>query len=229
MHSPARVRDCDAFLRSSRPAVRGCCRAVCLSQQPRDDPHATLGVPVGADEVTIKRAFRAKVLKWHPDVAGASGSEPTLRLVAAYKALLSRQRAPGIAGSPRGEEGAEADSTELLFVNELRCIGRSCSSACVAKLPTVFGWADDTGAARVTNQRGAAMDYQLRVAVGQCPTECIHLVTPAQLAVLEGLLLQARTADCAPTLDDIGAALAELLARARYENGRWRPRSWPRR
>ena len=73
------------------------------------------------------------------------------------------------------------------------------------------------------------MDYQLRVAVGQCPTECIHLVTPAQLAVLEGLLLQARTADCAPTLDDIGAALAELLARARYENGRWRPRSWPRR
>jgi ferredoxin len=229
MHSQARVRVCDA-VSQSRPgrAVRGRCPAgaVCLSQ-PREDPYATLGVPAGADEGTIKRAFRAKVKQLHPDVTGASGGEPTLRLVAAYKALLSIRRAPGTAGSRLAAADPfsqpETDATEL-FVNELRCVGRACSSACVSKLPTVFGWADDTGAARVINQRGAATDYQLRVAVGQCPTECIQIVTSGQLAVLEGLLLQARS-DGAPPLDDIGVHLGELLARARYENGRWRPRS----
>jgi ferredoxin len=208
-----------------RPGVRGRCGVLCLSQS-RDDPHATLGVPVGADEVAIKKAFRAKVKKLHPDVRGVSGGEPTLRLVAAYKALLFRQRAHGTSTGWATADPftqPEADNTEL-FVNELRCVGRSCYSACVSKLPSVFGWADYTGAARVTNQRGMASEYDLRLAVGQCPTECIHLVTPGQLAVLEGLLLQARTSVDAP-LDGIGMELAELLARARYENGRWRPRS----
>jgi hypothetical protein len=142
----------------------------------------------------------------------------------------------------------EALATDV-FVNELRCVGRRCSSSCVAAAPAVFAWAPDTGAARAIAQDGAA--YALRVAVGQCPTECIHFVTPRQRAVLEAQLLScvlpaccrrgdalpltprrrgarsAREGTAAP--DDVGVALFELLARAAYENGRERgPRRTPK-
>ncbi len=95
----------------------------------------------------------------------------------------------------------------MLFVNELRCLGRGacdthamcaqrshsawpgCSSCCVDKAPRAFAFAEDTGAARVIAQ-GTAGEYELREAVGQCPTECIHHVTPHQLVVLEAQLLR---------------------------------------
>lgn len=35
---------------------------------------------------------------------------------------------------------------------------------------------------------GHADDYQVQVAVGQCPQNCIHYVTPSQRIILEELL-----------------------------------------
>jgi hypothetical protein len=71
----------------------------------------------------------------------------------------------------------------------------------------------------VPNPSGAT-EYQLRVVVGQCPTECISEVTPQQQAVLDGIMERARNGEM--PLDEAGFTLYELLARARYENGRWR-------
>ena len=98
---------------------------------------------------------------------------------------------------------------------------------------------------------GPGDEYALRVAVGQCPPECIHYVTPRQHAILEAELLRCASSaslfqSCcqslaltratwhsarsgAATPDEVGALLYELLARARYENGRERaPRRTPR-
>jgi ferredoxin len=164
------------------------------------------------------------VKKAHPDVKGASGQEETKRLLLAYKQLMSHRTRP----SP-GPEGGDPfrwpeATASLLFVNELRCTGKRCSSSCVAKAPGVFHWASDTGAARVLSQNGAT-EYQLRVAQGQCPADCIHWVTPMQLAALEELL--GRAVSGAQSLDEVGITLLELLTRAEYENGRQRTPSRP--
>ena len=50
--------------------------------------------------------------------------------------------------------------------------------------------------------------------------ECIHYVTPRQLAVLDAELLRARTGEAAA--DDVGMRLYSLLAVADYENPRER-------
>ena len=40
-----------------------------LGKAPANDLYAVLGVPRGADEATIERAFRARARECHPDVA----------------------------------------------------------------------------------------------------------------------------------------------------------------
>ena len=191
-------------------------------------PHEVLGVQVGASAAEIKFAFRAKLKKTHPDVnASADAAEATLRLVRAFE-LLSSEAAAGFgeqSGDPFSEPDGEASD---VFVNELRCQGRACSSCCVDKAPQVFQFADDTGAARATDWRlSGVRDYDMRVAVGQCPTECIHWVTPRQRAVLDAELLSAREGRA--SLDEVGERCAELLARARFENGRERgPKRTPK-
>ena len=188
-----------------------------------------LGVPVGASAAEIKAAFRDKLKKTHPDVnASADAAEATQRLVRAFELLSSE--APADLREPSGDPFAEPEGEASdLFVNELRCQGRACTSCCADKAPQVFQFAADTGAARAVAdwRRSGVRDYDMRVAVGQCPTECIHWVTPRQRAVLDAELLSAREGRA--SLDEVGERCAELLARARFENGRERgPKRTPK-
>ena len=108
----------------------------------------------------------------------------------------------------------------------------------------MFHFGSDTGAARAASEVSVSggKEYVLRVAVGQCPTECIHWVTPRQRDVLDEHMLRWALAALTPwprfpltaplrlrsaregraSLDDVGAVCAELLARASFENGRER-------
>lgn len=188
----------------------------------------------------------------HPDVsASPNAAEDTRRLCTAYALLLSSASANTNAALYADPFASPEAPATLRFVNELRCMGRGartllrvpcqgsdssagCSSSCVSAAPHMFAFAADTGAARVLAQ-GVASDYELRVAVGQCPTECIHYVTPLQLLRLAPLLqrcayihrhrtlahIRCRARD-GSSPDEVGTELAELLAQARYENGRER-------
>jgi curved DNA-binding protein CbpA len=56
------------------------------------DLYAVLGVPRDADDVAIKRAFRARARECHPDVAELPGAAARLRELAnAYDVLSSPQ------------------------------------------------------------------------------------------------------------------------------------------
>lgn len=120
----------------------------------------------------------------------SDATEATLRLVRAFE-LLSAEAATATAYSDDPFAEPEGPAT-VLFVNELRCQGRSCSSCCVDKAPEVFQFGPDTGAARAANEVSVSggKEYVLRVAVGQCPTECIHWVTPRQRDVLDAQMLR---------------------------------------
>jgi curved DNA-binding protein CbpA len=54
--------------------------------------YSLLGVDIGASQEEIKKAFRERAKKLHPDVAGISGEEAMRRLLTAYKALTGRDR-----------------------------------------------------------------------------------------------------------------------------------------
>lgn len=187
------------------------------------EARTTLGVaPSGPlDAALIKRAFRAKLRRMHPDVSSSpTAGEETVQLVAAYDLLLASADTSAGAASDAADpfDEPEGEAT-CVFVNELRCVGRRCFSSCVAAAPSAFAWAEDTGAARCVAQ-GVASEYDLRRAVGQCPVECIAYVTPRQLALLEAILKSGR--ERRDDLNVVGERLTVLLATAKFENGRYR-------
>ena len=56
------------------------------------DPYAVLGIPAGADEQTIRRAFRRLARESHPDSSPAGDAARFQDLVEAYERLLQRGR-----------------------------------------------------------------------------------------------------------------------------------------
>ncbi|KAH9314163.1 hypothetical protein KI387_022790, partial [Taxus chinensis] len=62
-----------------------------------------------------------------------------------------------------------------------------CLYSCVKRAPHSFAYAPNTGCAHAIAQ-GQGEDYQVQLAVGQCPRNCIYYVTPAQRIILEELL-----------------------------------------
>jgi hypothetical protein len=62
------------------------------------DPHRTLGVPPGAGEAEIKRAYRALAKRYHPDAREGSAAR-FIEIRAAYEALLGTA-APGTVAGP---------------------------------------------------------------------------------------------------------------------------------
>jgi DnaJ-class molecular chaperone len=70
----------------------------------RKDPYEVLGVPAGADEETVKRAFRALVREHHPDVSEAPDAERRFHeLVDAYRRLTVPRRR----FAPRRDQGLD--------------------------------------------------------------------------------------------------------------------------
>eukprot|EP00271_Cylindrocystis_brebissonii_P005202 TRINITY_DN17170_c0_g1_i1.p1 TRINITY_DN17170_c0_g1~~TRINITY_DN17170_c0_g1_i1.p1 ORF type:complete len:462 (+),score=49.10 TRINITY_DN17170_c0_g1_i1:757-2142(+) len=191
------------------------------------DPYEVLGVCEGCDLEEVRTAFRARVKEYHPDVYSGTGDAAaiTRRVLRAYELLLdgrvkstiTRKRSEDPFGEPEGE-------ADQVFVNELNCIGMGCPYSCVKRAPNTFRFSSTTGRARSSFSSPLLADagnddsYDVFLAVGQCPSRCIHYVTEGQREVLDELMQRASLDPF--SANEVGTLLEALLARASFENGR---------
>ncbi|XP_057998761.1 uncharacterized protein LOC110660056 isoform X3 [Hevea brasiliensis] len=152
--------------------------------------YTVLGVDPGCSAAELKAAFRAKVKQFHPDVNRDGDDSDTMirRVIQAYQMISNCSRLEIIEREcldPFDKPECEAFD---IFVNEVLCVGKGrCPYSCVQRAPHAFAYACLTGTARAISQ-GHGEDYQVQLAVGQCPRSCIHYVTPSQRIILEELL-----------------------------------------
>ncbi|KAK1319639.1 hypothetical protein QJS10_CPB04g00699 [Acorus calamus] len=167
----------------------------------------------------LKAAFRARVKEFHPDVCkDVRNSDAIIRRVIRAYEVLSKYHQSDTSRREHIDpfEEPECEAVDL-FVNETLCIGKGCPYSCVERAPHAFSFALEIGTARAISQ-GHGEDYQVQLAVGQCPRSCIYFVTPSQRAVLEELLYSVLD----NPYDSAEAAMLEsLIAKARLENNRY--------
>ena len=70
------------------------------------DPYEVLGIQRGASDEEIKKAYRAKCKRWHPDL---NPNDPTAEehfkeVQAAYDAITKGETGPQSGGSPYGQQ-----------------------------------------------------------------------------------------------------------------------------
>lgn len=189
--------------------------------------YSILGVHPTCSAAELKAAFRAKVKQFHPDVNRNGKDSDTMirRVIQAYEMLSNFSRSEIIEGECLDPfDNPECEAFDV-FVNEAVCVGQGCPYSCVQRAPHAFTYAS-TGTARATSQ-GHGEDYQVQLAVGQCPRSCIHYVTPSQRIVLEELLdsILSTPYDSSAEAD----LLYSLIVKARFENNRYRkPKKQPK-
>lgn len=174
-------------------------------------------------EDEIKEAFRAKVKEFHPDVYKGPGNANSIvqRVIKAYEYLVTRFSQGEYIQRSSSDPFEEPDCEALdIFVNELLCIGKGCQYSCVTRAPNVFSYALNTRCARAIAQ-GQGEDYQVQLAVGQCPRNCIYYVTPPQRIILEELLTSVLESNDYLTE---ASMLESLITRANFENNRYQGR-----
>ncbi|KAL5701838.1 hypothetical protein ACHQM5_027132 [Ranunculus cassubicifolius] len=179
-----------------------------------------LGVNRNCSFTELKAAFRSKVKQFHPDVKKDTGDSDIMirRVIQAYE-ILSKNHPFEVSESECLDpfDHPECEAMDI-FVNETLCVGKRCPYSCVKTAPHAFSY-ESTGTARATSQ-GHGDDYQVKLAVGQCPRNCIHYVTPSQHSILEELL------DSILSLPYIDPAEADylysLITKAKFENNRYR-------
>ncbi|XP_030957887.1 uncharacterized protein LOC115979916 isoform X3 [Quercus lobata] len=165
--------------------------------------YAVLGVEPDCSAAELKAAFRAKVKQFHPDVNRdlADSDSMIRRVIEAYEyvQILSNYSRSEIIERECIDpfEKPECEAFDI-FVNEVLCVGK-----------------------------GHGEDYQVQLAVGQCPRSCIHYVTPSQRIILEELL------DSILSMPYNSSAEAELLysllVKAKFENNRYqKPKKQPK-
>ncbi|KAK8712531.1 hypothetical protein V6N13_147768 [Hibiscus sabdariffa] len=191
--------------------------------------YAVLGVHPNCSAAELKAAFRAKVKQYHPDVYKDGGGSDIMirRVIQAYEILSNYSRSEIIEREcldPFDQPESEAFD---VFINEVLCAGEvGCPYSCVKRAPHAFAFDPSTGTARATSQ-GHGEDYQVQLAVGQCPRNCIHFVTPSQRIILEELLDSILNVPF-----DISAEadlLYSLIVKARFENNRYqKPKKQPK-
>ncbi|XP_020582273.1 uncharacterized protein LOC110025919 isoform X2 [Phalaenopsis equestris] len=187
---------------------------------PSASPYQILGIdPACCSPARLKAAFRARVKEFHPDVyKGASNSdEIILRVIGAYEMLSKHFQFESVERlSSDPFEDPESEACDI-FVNELLCVGKGCPYSCVKRAPYAFSFNFENGTARVISQ-GHVDDYQVQLAVGQCPRRCIHYVTPSQRAILQDVLQRVLNSPW-----DVGEAafLESLISKAIFENRRY--------
>ncbi|XP_057719170.1 pentatricopeptide repeat-containing protein At3g05340-like [Arachis stenosperma] len=187
--------------------------------------YAVLGLQPDCSTTEIKAAFRSKVKQFHPDV-NKDGDSMIRRVIEAYQILSNCTRSEIIERECLDPFDAPECEAFDIFVNELLCVGKACSSSCVQRAPHAFSFVSSTGTARASSQ-GHGDDYQVQCAVGQCPRNCIHYVTPSQRILLEELLDSILEAPY-----DISAEadlLYSLITKAKFENNRFqKPKKQPK-
>eukprot|EP00976_Prorocentrum_cordatum_P080139 1183859-Prorocentrum_minimum.AAC.4 len=148
-----------------------------------------------------REKFRDKLKKYHPDVyvGSADPNRITARLLLAYEII--KEEVEGEADSENYAKGnfiaLDTDPfndpkgpADRIFVNELNCMGKSCSSSCVDKMPECFQYSPDTLRARCVSSEAVAQleepaAFKLYMTASQCPRSCIHYVTQGQQKVLQ--------------------------------------------
>ncbi|MCO5587734.1 hypothetical protein L7F22_041686 [Adiantum nelumboides] len=166
------------------------------------DYYEILGVNVDASYEEIRKAYRLKQKKHHPDIAGPEGHAMTLLLNEAYQTLISDELRHAYrfssfnAGKVHNESANMPytgfaysswngpDRPQGIFVDENSCIG--CRE-CVFHARRTFAMDESCGSARVTSQ-WADSDSQIKVALEACPVNCIHYVDKEDLPILEYLM-----------------------------------------
>nr|DAD19482.1 TPA_asm: hypothetical protein HUJ06_020945 [Nelumbo nucifera] len=191
-------------------------------------PYDVLGVDRDCSPADIKAAFRTKVKQFHPDVCKDARDSDTMirRVIQAYEMLSKyHQSETTLRESLDPFDEPECEALDL-FVNESICLGKGCPYSCVKTAPHAFSFMSSTGTARVTSQ-GHDEDYQVQVAVSQCPRSCIHYVTPSQRIILEELLesILCMTYNSSAEAD----LLYSLITKAQFENNRYqKPKKQPK-
>ncbi|KAL7120098.1 hypothetical protein ACP275_02G102400 [Erythranthe tilingii] len=184
--------------------------------------YAVLGLdPQQCSYAQLKSAFRTKVKQLHPDVArgGDNNSDFMIRrVIQAYQILSNYTKSEIIEREcmdPFDEPECEAAD---VFVNQVLCIGKGCPYSCVNMAPHAFKLSSLTGTAQATCQ-GHGEDYKVQLAVGQCPRNCIHYVTPSQRIILEELLQSIIGMPYDTSAE--AELLYSLIVKAKYENNRY--------
>ncbi|XP_039058716.1 uncharacterized protein LOC120202348, partial [Hibiscus syriacus] len=188
---------------------------------------AVLGVDPNCSSAELKAAFRAKVKQYHPDVNKGGGDSDTMirRVIQSYEILSNYSRSEIIEREcldPFYHPESEAFD---VFINEtVLKTSVGCPYSCVKRAPHALAYDPSTGTACATSQ-GHNEDYQVQLAVGQCPRSCIHFVTPSQRIILEELLdsILGVPFDISAEAD----LLYSLIVKARFENNRYQSHVQP--
>ncbi|XWS42408.1 hypothetical protein CRYUN_Cryun16bG0012000 [Craigia yunnanensis] len=190
--------------------------------------YSVLGVHPNCSAVELKAAFRAKVKQDHPDVNRDGGDSDTMirRVIQAYEILSDYSRSEIIERECLDPfDSPECEAFDV-FVNEVLCIGKGCPYSCVKRAPHAFTYDPSTGTARAISQ-GHAEDYQVQLAVGQCPRSCIHFVTSSQRIILEELLDSILNVPFDISIE--ADLLYSLVVKANFENNRYqKPKKQPK-
>uniref|UniRef100_A0A0D3G7C4 J domain-containing protein n=1 Tax=Oryza barthii TaxID=65489 RepID=A0A0D3G7C4_9ORYZ len=141
----------------------------------------------------------------------ASASYTAAQLKAAFRARV-KEFHPDVC---KDTENADLIMRRVLEAYEILS---GCPYSCVKRAPHAFAFADDTGTAHASSQ-GHYDDYNVQLAVGQCPRKCMYYVTPCQRTILEEIL-----ASVLMTPYDLSeaAVLDSLLSKAMFENNRYK-------
>ncbi|KAF9607599.1 hypothetical protein IFM89_037527 [Coptis chinensis] len=207
-------------------------RVNCRKSNQEDDmlsvsqAYDVLGVTRNCSFTELKTAFRSRVKQFHPDIRKDAGDSDVMirRVIKAYEILSKNSQfrtSERECLDPFDEPECEAVD---LFVNETLCIGKGCPYSCVQRAPHAFSFSSN-GTAHAISQ-GHDDDYQVQLAVGQCPRNCIHYVTPSQRIILDELL------DSILSLPYNSSTEADymysLITKAKFENNRYqKPRREP--
>jgi hypothetical protein len=113
------------------------------------DPHRVLGLPPGASQADVKRAYRRLAKAFHPDTAGEAAIPRFLAIQAAYDQLMGQAAAPGTLGR---RPGWWADSTRARATRGRGAAGRGPTGT--ADAPGEPGAAGKAGKAGARPRRG---------------------------------------------------------------------------
>ncbi|KAF5744073.1 dnaJ subfamily C member 2 [Tripterygium wilfordii] len=189
-----------------------------------DDYYSVLGLLPDATPEQIKKAYYSCMKACHPDLSGDDPettnfcmfindvyevlSDPVQRMV--YDEIH------GYALTAINPFFNDTSPKDHVFVDEFSCIG--CKN-CANVAPDVFNIEEDFGRARAYSQCGNPDRVQR--AVDSCPVDCIHMISAAQLSLLEDEMRRVERINVALMLSGMGSAGADVF---RMASSRWEKR-----